>query len=290
MKRFLSVSLILMLCLWICGCSNDAEESTTQETMTLNSVYVYYPEGDQVVRTEDTYQLKQPDSIIPSVEEVMSVSLEAYDGRMEKYSYMVDDDNNVTVDITMAGECSREYSLLTMASVSETLFQLELVESVKITLLSSEGETFDSKLILRNTFYHYGDDSHQMTKRVTFYKTNNDGDKLEPLSGSVTLKDDTAMVESIVEQLASIDAIPRTTEVNYVAIVGDICYLDLNECFNDTVEGSKSELVVYSLVNSITGVSYINQVYITIDGEVISNYRGAVDISKPLSFNKDIVK
>lgn len=290
MKRFLLISLILALCLWMCGCSSGAEESTTQEVVALNSVYVYYPEGDQIARTEDTYQLKQPDSIIPSVEEVMSVSLDAYDGRMEKYSYMVDEDNNVTVDITMAGECSREYSLLTMAAVSDTLFQLELVESVKITLLSSDGETLDSKLILRNTFYHYGYDSSQVTKQVTFYKTNSDGDKLEALSGIVALKDDTAMVESIVEQLAAIDAIPKGTRVNTVAIIGDICYLDLSQEFNDTVDGSKSQLVVYALVNSVTGLSYINEVYVTIDGQIVDNYRGTEDLSKPLAFNKDIVK
>ena len=289
MKRFLLTSLILMLC-FMCGCSDGAEDTTTEETMALNSYYVYYPDGDKIVRTEDTYQLKQPDSIIPSVEEVMSVSLDAYEGRIEKYSYMVDEDNKVTLDITMAGECSREYSLLTMASVSDTLFQLELVESVKITLLNTEGEELDSKLILRNTFYHYGEDSKQLTKRVTFYKTNGDGDKLEALSGSVALRDDTTMVEAIVEQLVAIDAIPEDTSINSVAIIGDVCYLDLSQEFSETVDGSKSELVVYSLVNSVTGLSYINQVYITIDGQVEGSYRGTVDLSKPLSFNKDIIE
>lgn len=290
MKKGYLLSLILIIVFSLSGCG--AEEKATSEVAVdniENSIFVCYPD-DEVLMSETAYQLKQPDSIVPSVEEVMSESIKYYDGKMENYSYMVDDDNNVTLDITIEGECSREYSLLTMAAVSDTLFQMDMVGSVKITLLTTEGETVDSKLILRNTFYYYGSEDAGDTKRVTFYKASKDGDGLEALSGTLTMGDNVSMVENVVVKLEEINAIPTGTKVNSISVVSGVCYLDLSQEFEEGVEDTKSDLIVYALVNSLTGFTNISKVLITIDGELVDSYRGSVDLSKPLSFNSDIIK
>ncbi len=291
MKRFILINLILVLAINLCGCGG--KEKTTTETANMaveNAVYVCYPSEDKVMKSSESYQLKQPDSIVPSVEEVMSVSMDYYDGRLESYSYMVDDNNNVTLNITVADQYTREFGLLVMASVSDTLFQMEMVESVKITLVTAQGEALDSKLMLRNTIYHYGDADNQQTKRVTLYKAASNGESLEGLSGTLVLDDFVSLLENAVLELERIGAIPAGTRVNSVSVVSGVCYLDLSAEFENSVEGIKSELVVYSLVNSITGFSNINKVMITIDGNVINSYRGSVDLSKPLSFNSEILK
>lgn len=291
MKKGYLLSLILIIVFSLSGCG--AEEKATSEVAVdniENSIFVCYPDDDEVLMSETAYQLKQPDSIVPSVEEVMSESIKYYDGKMENYSYMVDDDNNVTLDITIEGECSREYSLLTMAAVSDTLFQMDMVGSVKITLLTTEGETVDSKLILRNTFYYYGSEDAEDTKRVTFYKASKDGDGLEALSGTLTMGDNVSMVENVVVKLEEINAIPSGTKVNSISVVSGVCYLDLSQEFEEGVEDTKSDLIVYALVNSLTGFTNISKVLITIDGELVDSYRGSVDLSKPLSFNSDIIK
>ncbi len=285
------ISLILVFSLLFCGCDNSKE--TTAETTVNNKsnyVYVYYPEGNNIVLSQDGYQLKQPDSITHSVEEVMSVCLEVYAGKMESYSYMVDDDNNVSLEITMADECSREYGLLTMASVSDTLFQLDKMGNVKITLFDMEGEMLDSKLILRNTIYYYASDRAGVSKRVTFYKADSDGNKLEALSGSIVLDDNISMVENMVLKLAEIEAIPVGTKVNSANIISGICYIDLSKEFEENVLDTKSDLVVYSVVNSITNINGIDKIMITVEGQVLDNYRGSIDLSEPLSFNKEILK
>lgn len=291
MKKGYLLSLILIIVFSLSGCG--AEEKSTSEVAVdniENSIFVCYPVDDEVLMSESAYQLKQPDSIVPSVEEVMSESIKYYDGKMENYSYMVDDDNNVTLDITIEGECSREYSLLTMAAVSDTLFQMDMVGSVKITLLTTEGETVDSKLILRNTFYYYGSDDGGDTKRVTFYKASKDGDGLEALSGTLTMDDNVSMIENVVIKLEEINAIPAGTKVNSISVVSGVCYLDLSQEFEEGVEDTKSDLIVYALVNSLTGFTNISKVLITIDGEFVDSYRGSVDLSKPLSFNSDVIK
>jgi len=291
MKKFLLINLILVLAISLCGCGGQ-EKSTTETAMVAveNAVYVCYPSEDKVVKSSESYQLKQPDSIVPSVEEVMSVSMDYYEGKLESYSYMVDDNNNVTLNITVAGEYTREFGLLVMASVCDTMFQIDMVESVKVTLNSAEGEQLDSKLMLRNTIYYYGDSDNQQTKRVTFYKAASNGETLEGLSGTLVLDDYVSMVENAVVELEKIGAIPAGTKVNSASVVSGICYLDLSAEFEGGIEGVKSEFVVYSLINSITGFNNINSVMITIDGNVVSSYRGSVDLSSPLSFNSDILK
>ncbi len=291
MKKIMLVNLIFALAISLCGCGGQTESTTEASTEAVeNAVYVCYPREDEVIKSSESYQLKQPDSIVPSVEEVMSVSMDYYDGRLESYSYMVDDNNNVTINIILADEYTREFGLLVMASVSDTMFQMDMVESVKVTLTTAEGEALDSKLMLRNTIYHYGDEDNQQTKRITLYKAAANGESLEGLSGTLVLDDYVPLLENAVLELERIGAIPAGTSVNSISVISGVCYLDLSAEFEGSVEGIKSELVVYSLVNSITGVNNINKAFITIDGNVIESYRGSVDLSKPLSFNSEILK
>lgn len=285
------IIIIIALCLTLLsGCGADV--TTEQETHKVsgdNCVYVYYPSEYNIVKNSEPYQLKQPDSIIPSVEEVMSVSMDSYDGKLESYTYMVDDDNNVTIQIVMSEEPTREYCLLTIASVSDTLFQIDLVQSVKISLIDAHGQTLDSKLILRNTVYHYGQVEDE-AKQMSFYKASEDGEGLERLSGILVLSDDVSLAENVIIKLEEIQAIPEGTRVNSLSIISGVCYLDLNEAFLGDVANAKSEQVIYSVVNSLTSITNIEKVKITVDGEEITSYRGSVDLRKTLSFNIEIIK
>lgn len=291
MKKLISINLILIFLLSLFGCGTEKEaDSKNAIPKSENSVFVCYPDNDKVVMSQEAYQLKQPDSIVPSVEEVMSVSMDYYKDKLENYSYMVDDSNNVTLDITMAEECTREFALLIMVAVSDTMFQMDMVESVKITLIGVDEEIIDSKLILRNTIYHYGSEDVQDIKRVTLYKVAGDGEGLEALSGAIAMDDFVSMAENMIVELEKISAIPSGTKVNSISIVSGVCYLDLSQEFKGNVEETRSDLVVYSVVNSLTSISSISKVLITIDGEVVHSYRGTVDLSKPLSFNSEIIK
>lgn len=291
MNKRMLISLILIFVMTLCGCG-DKEDSATEAVVNKgeNQIFVCYPEGDKVVMSDEGYQIKQPDSIAPSIEETMSVSLDFYENKIENYSYMIDEDNNVDLNITMTGDCSREYCLLAMVAVSDTLFQIDMVESLQITLLAENGEAIDSKYIHRNTFYHYDSDKKAESKRLTFYKASSDGQGLEALSGSLEMEDNVSLVENIVLELERIEAIPEGTKVNSISIISGVCYLDLSEEFQGNVNKVKSDQVVYSLVNSVTSTSNISKVMITIEGQVIESYRGTVDLSKPLSFNKEIIK
>jgi len=291
MKKKIIISLIVVCLSALSGCKDNSEISTeSNKVVKDNCVYVCFPSGDTIERNSEPYQLKQPDSIIPSVEEVMSASMDSYDEKIESYTYMVDDDNNVTLQLVMAEEPTREYGLLTMAAVSDTLFQMEMVESVKITLTDADGEVLDSKLILRNTIYHYGQIYDDETKQMSFYKATKGGEGLERLSGTLKYSDDISLAENVVNKLEEIQAIPEGTKVNSLDVISGVCYLDLNEAFLGDVAETKSEQVVYSVVNSLTSLTSIEKVKITVDGQEIASYRGVVDLRKPLSFNSEIIK
>ena len=49
-----------------------------------------------------------------------------------------------------------------------------------------------------------------------------------------------------------------------------------------------AKAAVYSIVNSLAEIETVNKVQFLIDGEKIDNYRGVMDLSKPVEPNFDI--
>ncbi len=289
MKKIIRTGLIFILCLFLTSCGDDKVD-TSGDKPENNVLEIYYPKGNVVENKQGGYQLKQPDSVTASVEELMTEILNIFDGSILSYSYMLDENNNLSIDMTMVGGCTKEYGVLTMASVSETLFQIKGVENILINLLDENGNVTNSQQVNKSTFYFYGYESIDNNVKVTLYKPDDSGTKLEAASMTIRESEDVSVVEDIVALLSDIGSIPSGTEVNTVSVNGGICYLDLNSYFENGVSRVNNEIVVYALVNSVTSVSYIDSVQIIIDGEVKGQYRGIVEIGQPLSFNKDVLE
>lgn len=288
MKKSLVLALVLMLLFALTGCGKDSKnEVTTNEN---SMVDIYYPNGNSVVQSDEKYQIKQPDSIPYSVEELMTCLMDRLDDRMKYHTYLIDADNNVTLQFVCNGDYNREYLLLAKASVVETLFQIEAINSVNIKVFDEMGNSVDDNLYLRDSFYFYDNEDELNELKVKLYYPDSSGTRLIWEEKKIYSKPDVTVEESMVNKLLEAGALPVGTEINSVSICGDICYIDFNKQFNEEVKGVKSEVVVYSVVNSITSISKINNVQITINGEDVKLYRETVDISKPLQFNSEILK
>lgn len=288
MKKSLVLALVLMLLFALTGCGKDSKnEVTTNEN---SMVDIYYPNGNSVVKSDEKYQIKQPDSVSYSVEELMACIMNKLDSSIEYNTYLIDADNNVTLQFVCNDAYDREYFLLAKASVVETLFQIEAINSVNIKVFDKTGTSIGDNLYLRDSFYFYDyEDEFNMVK-VDLYYPDFGGTSLVKEEKDIYLQPNITVEESIVNILSEAGALPEGTKVKSVSVNGDICYVDFNDKFNEEVEGVKSEAVVYSVVNSITSLSKINNVQITINGEDVKLYRETVDISKPLQFNSEILK
>ncbi len=88
-----------------------------------------------------------------------------------------------------------------------------------------------------------------------------------------------------------VETIPRQAELINAELEDDLLLVDFSE---DLVEyhsgGTTGErMTVYSIVNTLTNFSEVNQVQILIEGEKRATLSGHLDIEQPFEFNNQIV-
>lgn len=288
MKRSLVITFFLLLCFSMTSCGENKEKSVS--TNEKNMVNIYYPEGNGIVKSDEKYQIKQPDSISYSVEEIMACLMDELDDRMEYHTYMIDGDNNITLRFVCNGEYNREYLLLAKAAVVETIFQIDAINSVTIYVYDESGGVLTDNLYMRDSFYFYDHNEELNDMEVTVYCPDTAGTKLVAEKKEIYKQANVSIEESVIELLIENGVLPKGTVINSLTINNDICYVDFNEKFTGETKGVKSETVIYSVVNSVTSLHNINKVQITIQGEAVKLYRMTVDISQPLQFNNEILR
>lgn len=293
MKKIITMLLVCALTLGMTGCGgqNNTEDVTTMPSGG-NIINVFYVEDNKIEKSDTVYQLKQPDSFTASIEEVMTALVAEFDTKLPSYKYMLDEDNNVTLELSLGGNYSKEENLLIMAAVTNTMFQLDEIGSIRITMNNPEGDMVAGELFFRDTFYFYDypvEDNYNKTN-VEVYVASGDGASLEKTTVVMSAKPNTSLEESIVMHLAARGSIPQNTKVNSVSVNAGVCYLDLSADFAENMENVKSDVVVYSVVNSVTSINGIDKVQIFIDGENAGYYRKTVNIESPLVFNNELVE
>lgn len=290
MKKLLLMLSAMIMMISFTACKQDDEEAVVQ-TNENSMIEIYYPADNKVVKSDEKYQIKQPDSVSASVEEIMLQLKDKLDDSMEYHTYMLDGENNVSLEFVSNGDYNTEYILLAKAAVVETLFQIDDIKSVNIKISSNGGNVLSDNRFLRDSFYFYDyvEDETLNNVELTFYYGGADGETLVSEVRSVSAPPNITVEETIVNELADMGAIPEGTKVNSVSINGDICYLDLSSEFEEGVAGIKSDVVIYSVVNSVAALSNVDKVQIIIDGEHVETYRETTDIYNPLEFNNDIL-
>lgn len=78
--------------------------------------------------------------------------------------------------------------------------------------------------------------------------------------------------------------IPSQTKIKDIKIREGVCYVDLSKDFVEQHQGGTMGewLTIESIVNSLTEISEIKKVQFLIEGERQQEYKGHIDISKPL--------
>lgn len=290
MKKIWISCLIILLMLLTTACGKDTEEKTIHEYFVGDSkVGIYYPEGKDVVCDENIYQIKQPDSISASIEEIMSALDQKLADKYVYHTYMLDEQGSLSLTFAMQEERDEEYELLMKAAVSLTLFQLKEIKKVTIEITSEGGQLIDTSSFGRESFYFYDYDSQMgLNKRtITVYHANENGDDFETTLVEVEDKPDISVVEQIIEYLERHKYIPEGTKIETLAINSGVCYLELSKEFLAPVRNIKCDIVVYSIVNSLTQIDGVNKVKIYIKGMDDSKYRDSIELSQPLGFESD---
>lgn len=292
MKRWISISMILIVLGCLCGCGSRENDTAMQTPLAENMIHLYVVEKDCVVQSDEDYQLKTPDSVSASVDDVMTALLAKGNGQVESYSYMMGEDNSLILELNIGGDSfEKESDLLMMAAITKTLFQLKDIPSIRLTINAKSGDVIEDHLYLRDSFYFYGYEEESLAEtEIGIYIPADDGQMLKRVMIKKQTAPDISDQELIVDELVERNILPQGTHVNMVSVHEDMCYLDLSEEFMNGSADISSELAVCALVNSILKQCELDTVQILVDGKQMNTYRGSIDMKNPLPFNSEVVE
>ena len=292
MRRYLCV-ILLICCIFMCSCGENSnnEKNFKDANVEANLVDLFIPDEYGINKSETKYQLKQPDSINACIEEMMDALIDVYDGKLVKYNYMMDEENTLSIKVTLNNVYYMKDNKLIIAAITNTLFALDGINKIDIELYDMDDNVMYSLLVDRSTFYLYGysKDYGYNYNDTVFYLPNEAGDGLVKSKVKLYSVANDSFYKRIVNYLVEVKVIPAKTVINSVIVDNKICYVDFNTEFESS-SNVKSSLIIYSIVNTLTSLDDIDKVVITEEGSLVDNYKKTVDVSKPLQFNQDLVK
>lgn len=133
---------------------------------------------------------------------------------------------------------------------------------------------------------------------VTLYFADDEKSGLIQEQRTITLNFTDKLQEAVIRELISgpqedghVKLIPDGTQVQSVWIKDAVCYVDLNADFQNHFLGSskEEELVIYSIVNSLSELPGIEYIQLLIDGERRDLYYLNVSINTVLTKNEDLI-
>lgn len=192
--------------------------------------------------------------------------------------------------------------ILRRACVVKTLCQIEGINKVEYNIENQPlmySELNPVGAMTGNDFIDNtgGETTYYQTVQVSLYYTDSKGEKLFQTRHNVEFDGTISLEELVIRQLLSgplenenlAPVLPAGTKINKVSFKDGICYVDFSKEFLDGRDGVSDEVIVYSVVNSLSDIGSVTKVQLWIDGKPVSSYRETVPIDLPIERKFDII-
>ena len=192
--------------------------------------------------------------------------------------------------------------ILRRACVVKTLCQIDGINKVEYTiedqpLMYSELNpvgAMSADDFIDNTG---GETTYYQNVQVSLYYTDLEGKKLFQTRHNVEFDGTISLEELVVRQLLAgpleddklSPVLPAGTKINKVSLKDGICYVDFSKEFLEGRDGVSDDVIVYSVVNSLSDIGNVSKVQFWIDGKPVSSYRETVQIDLPIERKFDII-
>ncbi len=196
---------------------------------------------------------------------------------------------------------SIEKEVLFRAAVAQTILQDTDINYVSFevngeALKYENGEEVGS--MSASTFIvNAGDElSSYLKKGIKLYFADNGGSSLVMKKRDIVYSSNEALEKVVMEKLIEGPAenegyatISPDTRLNTIAVKNGICYVSLDTAIVDKPVDVTEEVLLYSIVNSLTSVPGVNKVQISVNGETDRVLRSNLRLDEAYSFNEEIV-
>ncbi len=211
-------------------------------------------------------------------------------------TYLIIDFSDTYKNMSIAEEA------LVRAAVVRTMMQIPEYSLISFTINSEPLRTTDGVLVgnMNNESFveNPGEQIHTSTQStIKLYFSNKDGTCLVEETRVVTHSSSVSMEKLIMEQL--IDGpktskaratIPSATKLVNVTIAEGVCYVSVDNSFQNQDQEIREEVVLYSIVNSLAELTNVNKVQLSINGDTKGYCRYTYELSKMYEKNLSLLE
>ena len=301
MKKLCLIFLVLscILCLGGCGGSDEDSEGSY-------SLYYVNKSGTELVTESYEPEADGTEELIEEFIEALETGLSAdtlktIPDNVQITGYYLEDEN---LHIIFSDEYSTVdgiSEIICRASLVLTLTQIDGVSGVSFQVGETPLADADGNAIGVMSASDFVDNmgttkNEEELTTFTLYFANETGDALIPYSYEDTYSTDTSVEKYIVEQLIkgpSEEGYYRTIsdQVELISVVTNdgICYVNFGGNFLTETTNVQDDIVIYSIVNSITEVGSVNSVQISVNGETSVSYHNNISLETSFTRNMEYV-
>lgn len=307
-KKVLCILYTVILVFGMTGCGEKTDKQ-------LMSYQVFYINSDGNGLTGKTYQLKDAKQDLVSVIKELIIRLQTpqeeslkspIDEGIQVVDYQIKE-NQLSVYFS-AGYNNKSGldEILSRAAIVKTLCQIQEIEYVEFYVedqpLMLSGNAVG--LMSQESFVdELNPQDQKQSKETVLYFANKQGNRLKKITTDITYNAVEPIARLLVEQLIAgvssiqnIDetklqsAVPSKTTLNNLTIRDNICYLDLSKDFEQQDPNVSSEVIVYSIVDTLCELPEVTKVQFSVDGEQKEKYGDLEGFNKPLERNLDLLE
>ena len=307
-KKVLCILCTVILVFGMTGCGEKTDKQ-------LMSYQVFYINSDGSGLTGKTYQLKDAKQDLVSVIKELIIRLQTpqeeslkspIDEGIQVVDYQIKE-NQLSVYFS-AGYNNKSGldEILSRAAIVKTLCQIQEIEYVEFYVedqpLMLSGNAVG--LMSQESFVdELNPQDQKQSKETVLYFANKQGNRLKKITIDITYNAVEPIARLLVEQLIAgvssiqnIDetklqsAVPSKTTLNNLTIRDNICYLDLSRDFEQQDPNVSSEVIVYSIVDTLCELPEVTKVQFSVDGEQKEKYGDLEGFNKPLERNLDLLE
>lgn len=132
---------------------------------------------------------------------------------------------------------------------------------------------------------------------IKLYFASEDGMHLKEVTREIEYNSNISMEKVVMEQLIAgseeegvYPVLNPETRINTITVADGICYVDFNSAFLQKSYSVSSEIIIYSVVNTLTEISKVNKVQISVEGENEINFMENINLNTIFERNLDIIE
>lgn len=299
-KKTINFILVFALAVTLIGCGKEPEKKQS-------GISVYHINKAETKLVSEEYKSDEKDTI-----NILFDLLEQLSDKEDSLSAIPDNvtvngvgitDGIATVDFgENYNEMSAQREVLCRAGVVLTLSQVPSVEYVAFTINDQPYQKSDGNLAGAMKASDFvadlgGGDNDFAKADFILYFANEDGTMLKEYKLSDAQYGEKTKEQFIIEQLIKgpeekgyIATLSPNLELISVVTANNICYVDFAQNFNTELSKVSNQLVIYSIVNSLSELNDIHKVQISINGDSEVKYHADISLSEPFIRNLDLIE